>query len=63
LFDALDLWNYVGLAVKLKVLSNALRAEQLDAFDAKMPYDFVGVSLAVIVMKLGSYISDCAGGG
>jgi hypothetical protein len=63
LFDALDLWNHFSFAVELEVLSDALRAKQLDAFDAKMPYDFVGMSLAVVVMKLGNCISDCAGGG
>jgi hypothetical protein len=63
LLDTLDLGDDVGLAMQLKVLSNAFRAEQLHAFDAQVAHYLVGVGVAVIVLELWSCLPDRAGGG
>jgi hypothetical protein len=43
-----DFRDYVGLTVELEVLSDALSAEELYAFEAKMTDDFGRMRFAVV---------------
>lgn len=54
--------QYVVLPVHLQVLSDALRAQQLDAVETHVPDCLGGVRLAVVATE-GGGLSDAAGAG
>jgi hypothetical protein len=63
LLDAADLGDDVGLTVQLKMLADALSAEQFDALETEVSDYFRGVDFAVGGVERGCGLADGAGCG